>query len=161
MTTPQPPYPLHPQPMQRSWLERNARWKIPLGCLVLFLLLGAFVTVLIAVIMASFHNSVAYQQAVAKASENQQVRALIGEPIQPGWFISGSINVNGSTGKADLSIPISGPRGKGSIRAIARKDGVWNFTWLQVTIEGRSEIIDLLAGPASPPDDTRPDSHTF
>lgn len=160
MTTP-PPYPLLPQPMQRSWLERNARWKIPLGCLMLFLLVGTFVTVLIAVIMASFHNSVAYQQALAKASENQQVRNLIGEPIQPGWFSSGTINVNGSTGNADLSIPISGPRGKGTIRAVAKKNGVWNFTWLQVTIEGRPQPVDLLAGQGSPPDNPQPDSHTF
>ncbi len=160
MTTP-PPYPLHPQPMQRSWLERDALWKIPLGCLVLLLLAGVFVTVLIAVITASFHNSVAYQQALAKASENQQVRDLIGEPIKAGWFSSGQISVNGGTGKADLSIPISGPRGKGTIRAIARKNGVWNFTWLQVTIEGRSQSINLLPDQSSPPDDTQPDSHTF
>lgn len=161
MTTPPPPYPLHPQPMQRSWLDRNARWKIPLGCLMLFLLVGAFATVLIAVIMASFHNSVAYQQALAKASESQQVRDLIGEPIKAGWFSSGQISVNGSTGKADLSIPIFGPRGKGTIRAVAKKNGVWNFTWLQVTIQGHAEPIDLLAGQGSLPDNTQPDSHTF
>jgi len=38
MTT--PPYPLHPEPMKKTWLERNPLWKIPLGCLTLFVLLA-------------------------------------------------------------------------------------------------------------------------
>ena len=37
-----PPYPLVPQPMKRSWLERVRQWKIPLGCLTLFFVIGTF-----------------------------------------------------------------------------------------------------------------------
>ena len=77
--------------------------------------------------MSSFHRSDAYQQALAEAVRNRDVRELIGEPIKAGWFISGQISVSGSTGSADLSIPISGPRGKGAIRAVAKKDGNWKF----------------------------------
>jgi hypothetical protein len=143
MTT--PPYPLHPEPMKKNWIERNPKWKIPLGCLTLLILVGGFVTGLLTVIVTSFHHSDAYQQAIALASENTQVREQLGQPMKPGWFTSGNISINGSTGDANLVIPISGPRGKGTIRAAAKKSGTWKFTSLTVTIEGQPEPIDLLS----------------
>lgn len=144
MTT--PPYPLHPEPLKKSWLERRPLWKIPLGCLILFLLIGIFGSIVMTIITTSFHNSDVYKQAVAKAVENSQVLDAIGEPIHPGWFVSGQLNVSGGTGSADLLIPISGPHGSGSIRAVASKNrGAWRFTDLQVNIKSRSETIDLLS----------------
>ena len=148
-----PPYPLHPEPVKRSWIERHPLWKIPLGCLTLLFLIFGFGFVLMIVILSSFRHSDVYKQAMTMAAENQQVRDQIGEPIEPGWLISGQLNVNGSSGNADLSIPISGPRGKGNIRAVARKrDGVWTFSWLQVSVTGHSDCINLLS--AQPPPGT-------
>jgi hypothetical protein len=98
------------------------------------------------IVTTSFHNSEPYKQAVAKASADTQVREAIGEPIRPAWLVSGQLNVTGSTGSANLLIPISGSRGKGSIRAVASKSGgVWRFTDLRVNIAGRSDSIDLLS----------------
>jgi hypothetical protein len=66
--------------------------------------------------------------------------------MKPSWFISGQLHGNGSTGNADLSIPISGPKGKGSLRAVAyQRGGVWRFTSLQVSSEGQPGSIDLLS----------------
>ena len=144
---PNPPYPLHPEPMQKSWLERHPRSKIPLGCLILVLLFGAFFGILFTVITASFRSSDVYKQALAKAGANPQVRQALGEPIQQKGFMTGQLNVNGSTGDADLSIPIRGPRGKATVRAVAKKSGgVWRFSWLQVCVEGQDGgCIDLLS----------------
>jgi Cytochrome oxidase complex assembly protein 1 len=36
----------------------------------------------------------------------------LGSPIKEGFFVSGNTNVNGASGEANLSIPISGPREK-------------------------------------------------
>ena len=41
--TPAPPYPLVPGPVKKSWLDRHARWKVPLGCLIVISLLCAFI----------------------------------------------------------------------------------------------------------------------
>jgi hypothetical protein len=143
---PTPPYPLQPVPVRKGWLEQNPRLKIPLGCLILFLLVGGFIAILLTGILASFHRSDAYNQAMARAAADPQVRAQLGEPIQPGWLISGQLKVNGSAGSADLSIPVSGPRGKGTIRVVAvESDGVWRFTTLQVNVEGANAPIDLLS----------------
>jgi hypothetical protein len=141
-----PPYPLHPEPMKKSWLEQNPYWKIPFGCLTLIFLIALFVVVLMTVITTSLRNSDVYKQALAQAASNSQVRLQIGEPLKPAWLISGQLNVSGSTGNANLSIPISGPRGKGTIRAIANKTGrVWRFTYLQISVDGHPASIDLLS----------------
>ena len=132
--------------MKKTWLDQNPNWKIPLGCLTLVFLLALFAIVLMTVVTTSIRNSDVYKQALAQAASNSQVRDLIGEPLKPAWLISGQLNVSGSTGSANLSIPISGPRGKGTIRAVANKTGgVWRFTYLQVTVNGQPGNIDLLS----------------
>jgi Cytochrome oxidase complex assembly protein 1 len=147
---PAPPYPLQPEPLKKSWLEHNPYWKIPLGCLTLVVLLVLFAGVLLTVITTSFRNSDVYRQAMAAAAQNSQVREKIGQPLKSSWFLSGQLNVSGSTGNADLLIPISGPNGTGSIRAVANKSGgLWRFTCLQVSVVGQTGIIDLL--PVQPP----------
>jgi Cytochrome oxidase complex assembly protein 1 len=144
MTT--PPYPLHPQPVRNSWLEQHPHWKIPLGCLTLVLLIALFGLILMTIVTSAFRSSDVYKQAIAEAGENPQIKDQIGEPIKVAWLVSGQMNVSGSTGSASLSIPITGPKGKGKIRAVAFKSGgVWRFTLLQVNVEGKSETIDLLS----------------
>jgi hypothetical protein len=143
---PTPPYPLQPKPMERRWLERNPRWKIPLGCLTGIVLLGGFVVVLFAVIMATFRSSDVYKQAIARAESDPQVRELIGEPMRQQGLITGQLNVSGNEGSADMSIPIAGPRGKGFIGFVAAKNsGVWRFSRLQVNVTGQASPIDLLS----------------
>ena len=147
-----PPYPLRPAPIRKGWFEQHPCWKIPAGCLILILLIAGFATIVLTAITASFHNSEVYKQATAKATENSQVRAAFGEPIQPAWIVSGQLNVTGTTGNANLSIPISGSRGRGTIHAVAYKSaGVWRFTQLEVSVVGSPASIDLLS--TRPPSD--------
>lgn len=142
---PNPPYPLQPEPLRKSWLEQNARWKIPLGCLTLIFLVAVFVALLMTVITTSFRSSDVYKQAMAQAAANEEVRAQIGNPIKADWLIAGELKVNGDSGSASLSIPISGSHGRGTIRAVASKSGgVWRFSCLQVVVAGHRSIIDLL-----------------
>jgi hypothetical protein len=146
-----PPYPLVPAPFKESWLDRHARWKIPFGCLIVILLICAFVAVLFTVINVSFRKSIVYQHALARAGRNQEVIRRIGEPLQPGRIIQGQINASGSTGTANIKIPITGPRGKATIVLDARKvDGAWVFRTLRVQFGGQLDTVDLLA--STPPD---------
>ena len=48
---------LHLEPMKKSWLERNPLWKIPLGCLIVFVLVAAFAIILITAITSLFRHS--------------------------------------------------------------------------------------------------------
>lgn len=82
--------------------------------------------------------------AVARAKADSHVVAALGTPINEGLFLSGSTSVNGGSGDADLTIPISGPKGKGTIYAVATKAaGQWTFSRLAVKIDSTGETIDL------------------
>ena len=62
-------------------------------------------------------------------------------------FLSGKTNVNGASGEADLAIPISGPKGKAKVYAVATKRaGRWTYSTLEVAVDGRNDRIDLLRG---------------
>jgi hypothetical protein len=89
-------------------------------------------------------QSDAYKIAVARAKADQRVTSALGTPIEEGWFLSGNTKVDGSSGNADLTIPISGPKGKGTIYAVATKfAGEWTYSKLVVKIDSSGETIDL------------------
>jgi hypothetical protein len=145
LNTPAPPYPLVPGPVERSWLDRHARWKIPLGCLIVILLLCAFVGVTFTILDVSFRSSLVYHEALARARQSSEVANHIGSPLKPGRVIQGHISVSGSTGNANMEIPLTGPRGKATIVLDASKvDGKWAFRMLEVQFEGQSNVVNLL-----------------
>ncbi len=89
-------------------------------------------------------QSDAYKMAVARAKADSRVTSALGTPITEGWYLSGNTNVNGASGNADLSIPISGPKGKGTMYAVATKSaGEWTYSKLIVKIDSTGETIDL------------------
>jgi Cytochrome oxidase complex assembly protein 1 len=140
-----PPYPLSYSPATKSWLDRNAGWKILLGCVLLIAVIVAFCAILFAVIQAFFHNSVVYQEALARAERSPQVASRIGVPLRPGRVLEGRINVSGSNGTARMAIPVTGSRGKATIYLDARKaSGAWQFLTLQIQFEGQPDCLNLL-----------------
>lgn len=141
---PTPPSPPTLQPVRRDWWSRNWKWFIPTGCLTLFLLGCAFVATIVFTVFAGMKSSDAYKHAVARAKADQRVVEAIGTPIKEGWFVSGSTEVTGGSGKSDLTIPIRGPKASATIYAVATKfAGEWQYSKLVVKIEGTGETIDL------------------
>jgi Cytochrome oxidase complex assembly protein 1 len=129
----------------RSWFARNALWVVPVGCLGLLAALAAFAGLVLTIAMGSVKATDAYREAVDRAKASPQVLAALGEPVKSGWFVSGKVNVSGPSGDADLSIPLSGPKGKGTLYATARKQaGRWRYEVLEVEVEGRKDRIDLM-----------------
>lgn len=128
-----------------GWWSRNWKWFVPTGCCLTPLVLGgAFVAFLVVVIFGAMKQSDVYKMAVARAKADSRVIAALGTPIEEGWYLSGNTSVNGGSGDADLSIPISGPKGKGTIYAVAKKSGgEWTYSKLAVKIDGTGETIDL------------------
>ncbi len=136
-----------PQP---NWWERNWKWFVPTGCLTLVLLFVLFVGALVSLAMGAMKSSDVYRQAVAKARTNPTVVEKLGTPVAEGYFVSGNINVQNDSGNADLQIPISGPKGKAVIHAVATKSaGKWEYSRLTVSIEGQP-AVDLLESEPSP-----------
>jgi len=135
---------------RKNWFERNWKWFVPSGCLTLIVLFLGFVASVFGIVEASFKSSDVYSHALMEAQANARVSETIGQPLKPGWFISGSINVSGDSGDADISIPITGPKRKGTIYAVAKKiAGTWQYETLQVEVDGQPDRIDLLKAPPS------------
>ncbi len=127
---------------RRSWLGRNWGKLLAAAFLCMVLFVGAIVTLLVGAIRGS---DVA-KEAVARAQSNALVMQRLGAPISEGWFVGGSINVSPGSGDADLSVPISGPKGKGTVYVKAQKSaGAWAYNLMVATVDGSGEKIDLLA----------------
>jgi hypothetical protein len=102
------------------------------------------VAFLVVVIFGALKQSDAYKMAVARAKADSRVITALGTPITEGWWLSGNTKVDGASGEADLSIPISGPKGKGTVYAVATKSaGEWTYSKLVVKIDSTGETIDL------------------
>jgi len=139
---------------RRSWFGRN--WKKLLAAV--FVCGLVFVAGIVALIMGTMRSSDVATEAFARARSNTLVAQRLGAPISEGWFVGGSINVSPGSGDADLSVPISGPKGKGTVYVTARKSaGTWAYSMMLAAIDGSNEKIDLLSGPpAAEPQATIP-----
>ena len=114
---------------------------------------GLFLLSLMFAVEAMMHSSEAFQMALDIAQRSPCVVNAIGTPLKPGWFVSGSTNSQGSTGSAELSVPVRGPKGKGDLNLQAKKvDGAWHIISLE--FEGSNGRLKLIPGPAGAACDT-------
>jgi hypothetical protein len=128
--------------------EKRPAWVkwVVLGCVGLIVVAALAVWGFVALIMGSLKQSDAYEGALEKVLASPAAVAALGQPIEPGFFLSGSVDVSGPSGEADLSIPLHGPNGKGKLYLEATKRaGRWEYSLLELAIDGRQERIDLLA----------------
>lgn len=127
---------------RRRWLL----W-IPAGCLVLLLLVGAGAAGLVWLVGAALGEAEAYQEPLRRAQASVEVRALLGEPVEAGWLPQGRIEISTQDqGRAQLSIPLRGPRGEAVLEVRAHlPEGAddWTYTRMEVLPAGGADPIDL------------------
>ena len=108
------------------------------------LLFLTFVGSILVIVFSAISTDV-YREALARAKADPAVIEALGSPIKEGFLVSGNTNVNGASGESNLAIPISGPKGKGTIYVSANKSlGQWNYSGLVVEVGQTRERIDLL-----------------
>jgi len=133
------------QPAKTNWWKRNWKWFVPLGCFSVVLLFLAFIGSILVIVFSAMKSTDVYKEALARAKADPAVIEALGSPIKEGFLLSGNTNVNGAAGESNLAIPISGPKGKGTIYVSANKAlGQWNYSGLVVEIGETHERIDLL-----------------
>jgi hypothetical protein len=127
---------------------------VPLGCFSIAMLFVVFVGSIALIVFSAVKSTDVYKDALARAKANPAVIEALGSPITEGFLVSGNTNVNGASGEANLSIPVSGPKGKGTIYVAATKSlGRWNYSGLVMEIGATHRRIDLLhtSTQANPP----------
>jgi hypothetical protein len=130
---------------RKGWFSRNWKWFIPSGCLTVVVITCAVVAAVVYFTLGTIKSSYVYQETMTRLRSNPVMVRELGEPIEAGWRINGAINVSGDSGKADVIIPVSGPKKSGAVYVIAiKKRGKWDFSSLEVEIEGEPQRINLL-----------------
>ena len=113
------------------------------------MLFVVFVGSIVLIVFNAVKSSDVYKDALARAKTHPAVIEALGSPVTEGFLLSGNTNVNGASGEANLSIPVSGPKGKGTIYVAATKSlGRWNYSGLVLEIAKTRQRIDLLQRPA-------------
>jgi formylmethanofuran dehydrogenase subunit D len=142
METPPPSIPSQPT---GNWWTRNWKWFVPTGCLTIIILFAAFIGLIVMIVFSTMKSTDVYSDALARAKAEPAVIEALGSPIKDGMFVSGSTNVNGASGEANLAIPIYGPKGEGTLYVVAKKSvGSWNYSNLVVEVTKTKKRIDLL-----------------
>ena len=146
-TAPPPPPPVVPAatpPPQKS--SGCLKWGL-IGCGVVIVLFAAFCAVIVFFVFGALKRSDVYKGALQRAQNDPRVIAALGTPIEPGWIVSGNVHFDTNGGNAELNFPISGPKGKAKVHAIATyESSKWNYETLTVKVEG-GELIDLNTPP--------------
>lgn len=131
----------------RSWPARH--WKLLVALAVV--LLAALGAGFFFSIMSLMRNSTPVEMGLKIAETNQALIGRIGQPIKAGWYMAGSIEVNENTGSADMSMPLSGPKGSGRLYLEASKHaGLWTLDVLEFVAEGSHQPLNLLEPPPTP-----------
>jgi hypothetical protein len=139
-----------------AWAWRNGRWdsvehfnrvqrKWAIWAVVLWLAAIAAFGGLFGSVFYALGNSEAYRLAVSKLQSNAAAMSALGAPISTGTP-SGEISTKGEdSGEAKLDFSVTGIKAKGQLHVEAlKKDGVWSLRALNLKIDGRDDVIDLL-----------------
>lgn len=131
---------------QKSWFGRNWLWVLPVGgCLTVILLFVFGIGAAIFGATKMMKSNEAYEYAVEQARHNEELIAVIGEPIETDGIMQGAINYNNGVSSADLMIPLKGPNGEASVSVKGEKrDSIWVYEKLYILIKDTQEEINLL-----------------
>lgn len=131
---------------QKSWFGRNWLWVLPVGgCLTVILLFVFGIGAAIFGATKMMKNNEAYEYAFEQASHNEELIAVIGEPIETNGIMQGTINYNNGVSSADIMIPLKGPNGEASVSVKGEKrDSTWVYEKLFILIKDTQEEINLL-----------------
>jgi hypothetical protein len=144
-TPPQGSYTLPPGAPPPPPKKSSGCWKaLAIGCGIIIVLGLASMVALFVFVFSVIKRSDVYREAYTRATSDVRVQAALGTPIEKGWWVLGSVNINNNTGNANLDFPISGPKGKARVHAEASlENAAWSYSSLVVRPEVGGEI-DVL-----------------
>ena len=143
--------PLPPPLPRKNWFERNWKWFVPLTGTVFLTLLILFFVGIFFFVTKVMTSSPPYMMAMETAQQDPRAQELLGSPIKRrGWFVMGNFTSTGSTGRADLSIPVEGPKARGTliVEAELHRDG-WELLYLGLDTGNDRERLVMIGTDAT------------
>ncbi len=136
----------------QSWWSRNWKWAAPiLGCLGLVASCGCLGALFLGWGLKSLGDNMgAYTEAVAIATSDDEVGAVLGQPLQAGMPRQTSVQSRNGRTHARLAIPLDGAKADGVLHVDAVEEGNgWSYNTLAVELEDgrRIDLRDVAPGP--------------
>jgi hypothetical protein len=117
------------------------------GCLTVVAVGVFFVVALTGLIFYVIRNSDTNTETLRRAQASPALIQQIGEPIQMGWLVMGTVSRSNETGDSDMSVPVIGPKGSARIHTVGVRDATgWHYSKMMATLENGQQI-DLLQPP--------------
>ena len=141
-----PPAYAVPQPPK----SRKKMWVIIILSVLLgiFLLIVGCCTLVFFGVTKALKSTQVYVLSVQRAQASPCAISQLGQPITSQGLPQGSANEVNDGGSADLTIPVQGPQGSGSLHAIASRDHkVWTLTSLTLSTGGAQYDLPATPGP--------------
>ena len=122
-------------------LRRGLRRWLWFGLLGLAAVVALAVAVFYLATIRPDRRSVPYRQAVERLRTNASAMRLLGEPVETGWWVRGSVQPD----SARLAVPVSGSERSGVLQVEAEKAGdTWTFSRLELAVYDNSIRLSLL-----------------
>ena len=118
------------------------------GCLGLIVLGALFSFGIYFAVMQVIQKTDVYGDAMKRVQNSAEVQTALGTPIATGWGFSGSVNYTNDSGNANFTVPLTGPKGEGTLAVKAdKKTGApWQYATLEVAFPDGHKV-DLRGSP--------------
>lgn len=128
----------------RNFFQRHFR---KITCLIIaigFVCMFVSVGTIVGGAMYAMRDSEPYQMGWKEVQEDPRVVQALGEPMELGWLVSGSVSYNNGESNGSYEGTVSGPNGRGDLVVVARQpEGeFWYLQELRVELEN-GETISL------------------
>jgi cytochrome oxidase complex assembly protein 1 len=119
-----------------------------------FLLIGPVLLLLLIAGASAYTNWLrkcpAFSAAMELAANSPEAKTALGVPIQAGRFVRGFVQLNSNPRYALLSIPVHGPRAKGTLYVVAnRARNGWDLERVALWTDVQQKRFDLSPPPQS------------
>ncbi len=118
-----------------------------IGCaatLIFFIGVLGFIGGIGFLVINSMKSSDIYRTALELVRSHPETQQKMGEPIEAGWYVMGSISKNGSDETVNLTVPLSGPYASGTLYVRGdKKAGMVGFRDLALVLDGSEERIEI------------------
>lgn len=130
-----------PPEQKKGWWGRNWKWFVPVGCLLPSLVVVGCIALGIYGLSMMKEYIEVFEEAVVLVGESEEIREALGDPIEP----AGQFKIESSGGMQVITVPMSGPKGRGELVLSCKKvDGKWKLISLVMTVEDTDEKIRLM-----------------
>lgn len=134
----------------KSWMQRNIRWFIPVVILVLILGSALFSTASDAQVggyAQALNDEALFQDALKQSQQNAEVTKVFGtlEPVGQMAIVESTVEYSDNNNAVNLSVRVKGSKATGRMDVVATKaNNAWQYSVIKMRIKDPKQEIVVL-----------------